>query len=377
MYRLRSIALAGPLILGFHFSVLFSATASECPCKRIGPDVCIPDKDCEARERLRIEHEIRRLPRQGTESAPQAPASAPAIHPSITADRPARPAALPPPQQAAPPRVGAAPAPPPLGAAPPPPPAASAARARLGSSPPKAQPPSAVAASLPAGPRPRILETGYSVLAELGKEESGYGLYSYAILPADSARASSFLSEIFREIPSIGDTGGAKPLQLNIFYIPLRAGKEGDFATLVQTSGGNPEKLGAIYSKAFYDYGTARSLLNHICNPPNVRVRDLCDGPLSTGPYIFTYASPASRMEPVPPPFLFVDLSGVQEGAFGELLAAFKAQVKREDISDSAKIETLRLTVLQFILKGAGLINPMEKAIGDIIHATTGSADTK
>jgi hypothetical protein len=219
--------------------------------------------------------------------------------------------------------------------------------------------------------RPRILETGYSHLAELGKEADGYGLYSYVILPSDDNRASLFLSEVFKEIPSIGDTS-AKPAQLNILYVPLRKDKEADFAAMLRAPNRDAAKLGAEYTKSFYDYKIARALLDHVCNPPDPSVLELCNGDLSRGPYIFTYASPASKIEPVPPPFLFVDLSDVHERAFGELLAAFQAQVKREDIADQARIRTMRLNILQVVLTAADWVSPVQKAIADIVHSASG-----
>jgi hypothetical protein len=214
----------------------------------------------------------------------------------------------------------------------------------------------------------RILETGYSPLSELGKEEEGYGLYSYAILASDTRRAAIFLTELFKKIPLIDQTS-ARPSQLNIFFIPLQKDKERDFATLMQTSSTNAEKLGADYSRSFYDYRMARALLDHLCNPPADSVRRLCDGDLSRGPYIFTYASPASGMNSVPPPFLFVDLSNVHAQAFGEFIAAFRAQVKRDDITDQARIRTLRLTILDVALTAADWVSPVERAIADIVHS--------
>jgi hypothetical protein len=217
------------------------------------------------------------------------------------------------------------------------------------------------------GGHPRILETGFSLLSALGGEEPGYGLYSYAILPSDSARAAAFLSQVFKEIPSI-DTTAAKPSQLNILYVPARAERAREFPVLVRTM--PADKIGAAYTKSFYDYRMARALLDHVCNPPAADVRALCDGDLSLGPYIFTYASPASNMDSVPPPFLLVDLSYVHEQAFGELLAAFQAQVKRDDVNDQAKIRTLKLTILQITLTAADWVSPVQKALADIVHST-------
>jgi hypothetical protein len=333
MPLLRSAIATGLLTIGLHILPVAAATeavaAIQCPCIQTG-SACVPDKVCEARKRQswRRQYQSYKGGGGGSKSFRRAaPASdrgpAPGPGPQIIV-RPAKNTT----SSAPPPR--------------------STARAR-----------------------PRILETGYSHLTELGKEADGYGLYSYVILPSDDNRAALFLSEVFKEIPSIGDTS-AKPSQLNILYIPLRKDKEGDFAAMLKAPGRDAAKLGAEYTKTFYDYRIARALLDHVCNPPDPSVEKLCSGDLSRGPYIFTYASPASRIEPVPPPFLLVDLSDVHERAFGELLAAFQAQVKREDIGDQAKIRTMRLNILQIALTAADWVTPVQKAIADIVHTATG-----
>lgn len=45
-----------------------------------------------------------------------------------------------------------------------------------------------------------ILETGYSMLYDIGDEEKGYGLYSYAILNNNN-RSATFLKDVFEAIP--------------------------------------------------------------------------------------------------------------------------------------------------------------------------------
>jgi hypothetical protein len=375
MPRFRPTIAAGLLVVGLNILTAATSTeavaANECPCIKSG-NSCVPDLACEA---------LLAKDKRGNIAAPRLPPAQPR---GEFRARPLPPAA--PPVAAAPPPL-TSPAPPLQGTAP----------ARNGSAPvvrsapaaSDARPPAAANGRSPASvptsseraapataPRLRILETGYSHLSEFGKETPGYGLYSYAILPSGSDRTARFLTEVFREIPAIGDTS-AKPSQLNIFYVPLRKDKEADFTAMLQTSGRDAAKLGAEYTKSFYDYRMARGLLNHICNPPDPSVLDLCNGDLSRGPYIFAYAAAASHIEPVPPPFLLVDLSDVHERAFGEFLAAFQAQVKREDISDQARIKTLRLRVLNIALTAADWVPGVEKAVADITHIASGGDDKK
>lgn len=351
MPLLRSAIATGLLIIGLHVLVAAVATeavaANECPCVRTG-NACVRDDACEARKRQRWRRAYQR-PTVGTDPVARRSGSGGRASQGF---RRAAPASDP----GARPRIIFSPAKNTTSSAPPP----------RG---PRGTPPTARA-------RLRILETGYSPLAELGAEAAGYGLYSYAILPSDSRRAARFLGEVFKEIPAIGDTS-AQLSQLNIFYIPLRKDKQADFTAMRQAPGRDAAKLGAETTKSFYDYRMARALLNHVCNPPDPSVLDLCNGDLSRGPYIFTYASPASRIEPVPPPFLFVDLSDVHERAFGEMLAAFQAQVKQEDITDQAKIHTMRLNILQVALTAADWVSPVQKAVADIVRSATGGGDKK
>jgi hypothetical protein len=218
----------------------------------------------------------------------------------------------------------------------------------------------------------RILETGYNLLVGMGGEEPGYGLYSYGLVVNDSGRSTKFLRDVFSAIPSVKDTA-AQHSQTNIFYIPIKYVDE-RIELMLRT---NVIDVSEFYAKNFYDYKTSRALLDHLCDPPAEEIRAVCEGDLSKGPYIFTYAKPASNVAPVPPPFLFMDLSDVHERAFPEIIAAFKAQVKRKDISDGAKINTLRLTLLNITLKAADWLVPVQKAMADIVHAAAGQTEGK
>lgn len=228
-----------------------------------------------------------------------------------------------------------------------------------------------------APPSYKIMETGYSLLADFGGEVPGYGLYSYAIAINDSDQSARFLSAVFNAIPAVEDTP-AQRSQTNIFYIPLKNNKLRQFLELSDRAAVKGEPLSAAsayYAKNFYDYKMSRALLDHLCVSPANEIKVVCESDLSRGPYIFTYARPASQVTPVPPPYLFMDLSDVHETAFPEFIAAFRAQVKREDISDRAKIDTLRLKILSIVLTAADWVAPVQKALADIVHSAGGQSE--
>lgn len=212
-----------------------------------------------------------------------------------------------------------------------------------------------------------ILETGYDQLKGLGSEAAGYGLYSYGVLTVSSPRSVAFLGEIFKSTPSIGDAAAARA-QLNIFYIPTKKDKVGDLANLVASSRDDQMKLAVRYSEAMYDYKMARAILTHLCNPPAKVMTSLCKSPMSGGPYILAGARPASSLEPVPPPFLFVDLSDINPHTYPEFIYAFRAAVKQEDVTDDAKLHSLRLKVLNLALTAADWTSKVKRSTADIVH---------
>jgi hypothetical protein len=246
-------------------------------------------------------------------------------------------------------------------------------------SPSHAKPPAA--ASHPpdgAATHRHILETGYGVLPAIGGEELGYGLYSYAILSPNPQRSSAFLSDVFRSTPPVADTASRRS-ETNILYLPLRQDMQQSYESLPPTERSNPSRLGSRFAKSLYDFKMARAILDHLCKRSARAMRALCAGDLSRGPYIFTYAAPASRLATVPPPYLFVDLSPIDPRGFPELLSAFRAQVKRRDVSDGARINSLRLKILRIALSAADVVKPAEVAMqdimGSIVHMASAQAE--
>ena len=206
--------------------------------------------------------------------------------------------------------------------------------------------------------------TVYGFLHGSGAEEPNYGLYSYALFPVHSLRAEHFLKELFKSTGAASESVIDRA-HLNLIYLPTKV----DQLVILwrYTSRGLAPPV-ASFANRVYDYALASGLLAQICVEPAERLRELCAGDLSRGPYLFSYARPASTLFPIPPPYLFVDLSDVHERAFGEFISAYKAQVKRTDITDLKRIETMRLRLLSIVLTAADWVNPIKTAVAEIVH---------
>src|SRR5262249_9389548 len=125
--------------------------------------------------------------------------------------------------------------------------------------------------------------------------------------------------------------------------------------------------LGERYADTFYDYETSRNLLKPVCKNPVDALRALCAGEMSRGPYLLATGRPVGTSERAPVPFLSVDLSNVDPRAYGQFIAAFRYQVKRQDTLESAKINSLKSTVLNIALKPSDWVSPTQTAVADIV----------
>ncbi|PWB89836.1 hypothetical protein C5688_13425 [Methylocystis sp. MitZ-2018] len=216
-----------------------------------------------------------------------------------------------------------------------------------------------------AGPvaRPSILGTAYDYLYAPGVETAGYGLYSYVILPRPNDRAVAFLRELVGRFPAASDVAAPKE-RINILYIPTKRGSGGQAAFPADV---DPAVLKTFLSKN-YDFAMAQRLLFHLCDKPAPAVAQLCENDLSGGPYLLTYATKISDLSPLPPPFLFVDLTNVRARAFPLFVAAYAAQVKRPEFADGARLADFNLQVANILLTAADWVQPVSAAVADIAH---------
>ena len=68
------------------------------------------------------------------------------------------------------------------------------------------------------------------------------------------------------------------------------------------------------------------------------------------------------------PQWSVVDLDPVTWRAVGEFIAAYQAQIKRTDYSDRARLDTLRLTILNIALSASDWTSPIQKVLADIVR---------
>jgi hypothetical protein len=209
-----------------------------------------------------------------------------------------------------------------------------------------------------------ILGSVYDYLYRAGTERPRYGLYSYILFPIYAPRVEQFLGELFKTT-SFVELISINFENLNLIYLPTQADKLSSLKPMIADGSAPPVTSFALQ---FYDYALAQKILAQICTAPTEAIRNVCGTDLTRGPYLFTFRHPASALSPVPPPYLFVDLSNIHERAFGEFIAAYKEQVKRTDYTDLERIDNLRLYLLNIVLTSTDWIGPIKGAIEDILH---------
>lgn len=217
------------------------------------------------------------------------------------------------------------------------------------------------------GSRPVIEETGYAALFKVGNEMPGYGLYSYVILAFRSDKSAALLAEIIKSTIAASQLSINKK-NINALYIPIANGKQAALTQVIRDDRNDLKKLGNDVDD-IYDFGMARQILDHVCTHAPSDMQVLCRADTSGGPYIFTYTAPATSLDNYPPPYLFVDLTKVPEGAFPEWLSAYRSQVKQKDIHDGTWVKTFRLKLLDYAMMASSLITPVEGSVKDTIDS--------
>jgi hypothetical protein len=217
----------------------------------------------------------------------------------------------------------------------------------------------------------RIIGTRYGFFDERGGELDGLGLYSYAVLTSRFAveRNVAFLSELFQSTPMLS-RDPPNPAALNVVHIPTKDAGAARVDVSLPASARTPARLrlsaaersaGAILDK-HYDYEFALDILDRFC----AAKFESCAGADAAGPYLIVLNDPIRRGGATR--YLFLDLTAVHPKAFGELLSAFKAQVRLEDFTDRQKVDSLRLALLDLTLDAADWVNPISEGVAGIME---------
>lgn len=213
-----------------------------------------------------------------------------------------------------------------------------------------------------------IVNTSFGELSKLGGEDTGYALYSYAIITSRSDRSVAFFREILASTPASEEFTTNQKTHLNILYIPIKVDESYARRWRAIYLHSNIERLAKIYVDRFYDLSIAQETLRRICANATDDMQNVCQSDLSKGPFLLTYKEPVTALENIPPPYLFVDLQQVHEKAFSTFLTKFKEQVKRQNFSDAQRLHTFTLKLLSITLTAADWIAPVNKTVADIVH---------
>jgi hypothetical protein len=215
--------------------------------------------------------------------------------------------------------------------------------------------------------RPRIIDTRSAPLVHPGEEADGYGLYTYVLVRHSADRDSHFLQDIVATAPSAA--GVAPPLraQIDLMLIPADPCPAGADATATSCAAPEPETIAGDI-KAHYNFEESNTILEELCaNPPN-QIVNFCREPFGEGPFLFTYARPVSKMNSIPPPFLFFDFTDQDEAAFPDYIDVYEAVLKSDDFTDDSKLKTLRLRILDVYNRARAAAGPAAEGAVKLIH---------
>ena len=197
-------------------------------------------------------------------------------------------------------------------------------------------------------PLPRT--TARAFLIAGGKEDTGYGLYSYLLFgspPTGSAR-DRYLKAIeayLGLLPTVEDLRRYRPAtKLNITYLPVKA---------------RPTNLPkAEWVLENYDYARARVLL------------DVVSSRYQTGPYIVSTLTPLSSLQALPHDHLFQDLSLVPtqpDDLLSWWIRAFVSQAAQEQFWKPETGDLLALKVRTMISVEAAALPEVQKQLASWI----------
>jgi hypothetical protein len=187
--------------------------------------------------------------------------------------------------------------------------------------------------------------TGTAPLMRGGKEEPGFGLYSYALISrvpqqSEKPRYLAFLAALF-SLASADDIARALTKnRINVTYVPVTSLPPANLAVDAQ----------AEYALDHYDYARSTAMLANLPNPTG-------EGPILVS--VITPLSLTSQTFPV----LVQDLSKAQQQLMTAYTKEFADQVANEKFWEPETLELLEVNLENVMVVAAGGVGMTESAV--------------
>jgi hypothetical protein len=206
----------------------------------------------------------------------------------------------------------------------------------------------------------QIADSAYQALDRTTAPAPGYGLYTVLLTRSASRQATRVLTEVFATVPAAHEAGLA-PENLNLIVLPVKDAAAARAALASAREAPDPTAVALL--RKHYDYGQAALLLAALCRPERgTAVMRICSSAAADGPILVTSMRPLDPASPLSSQrLLVVDLGATPAAAMGEVMAAYRRQIKRTDWADRAEMGW-RLTVLNRALEVASLLPFISKA---------------
>jgi len=197
---------------------------------------------------------------------------------------------------------------------------------------------------------PTTFGSHWDYLYGFGSEPNGYAVYSYVLLGTENGISAKLYSQLLSDIKSVkvkvneGISEKERSL-LNVFMIPSLLDENSDiFLPDIELSKSIINKLSV---NAKFSFGNA-------------------------GPYIISVAGPIKTNENKSiETVLYVDLTGVNEKAFPEIVNAYEQYLFKENIIGINEFEAFRLSLLSFFLHIEDNIGIASSVYADVIDSFT------
>jgi hypothetical protein len=205
----------------------------------------------------------------------------------------------------------------------------------------------------------QIHDSAYRAVERGEPPPAGYGLYTVLLTRTANRNSVRLLSELFAVT---GSTEAAALARENLNLIAIPVNNSGEAARAMTAARESPEPTASAVLNKFYDFGQAALLLSRVCRPEQgAAVMKVCGSAMPDGPLLVTGQRPFDPAAAPGQRLLIVNLGNASPGAVGEIVAAYRRQIQRKDITSPDPSDGWRLAVLNVALDAAQLLPGISK----------------